>query len=75
MQPNFGSQIGFSAEHSPLSGWYEQTPPLQVSLVQASPSLQSVSTQQALQPSPTQHLVPMAQGSKAQLPFTHAPFV
>lgn len=55
MQPSLGSQIAVEASQLPLSGVLEHTPPLQLSLVQAIWSLQSVSPQQALQPS-LQHL-------------------
>ena len=56
-QPSFGSQIGVAVAQLPLSAVCEQTPPLQLSLVHATWSLQSVSAQHALQPSP-QHFSP-----------------
>ena len=76
MQPSFGSQIGFAATvQAPLSAWLEQTPPLHVSLVHATPSLQSASTQQTLQPWPVQHLSPPVHPVNAHFPLTQATLV
>ena len=68
-QPSFGSQIGVPAAQLVLSAVFEQVPLLHVSLVQAMPSLQSVSAQQPLQPE-SQHLVPAAQPANEHLPAT-----
>ena len=74
MQPPLdGSQVGAEAGHWLLSALCEQTPPLQVSTVQATLSLlQSASPQHALQPS-AQHFMLPAQGLKLHLPPTQEP--
>jgi len=71
-QPLLSSeQVGALGGQALLSGVLLQVPPLQLSLVQAMPSLQSVSLQQALQPS-AQHLVPGPHSFGEHLPSTHA---
>jgi hypothetical protein len=69
MQPSFASQMGDALVQAPSSALFAQIPPLHVSLVQAIPSSQSVSAQQALQPLPLpQHFPPLTQDGNEHLP-------
>ena len=71
--PLLGSHVS-PVPQAVLFGVFEHLPAEQVSVVQAIKSSQSESLQQVvLQPTPAQHLPPLAHTANEQLPFTHLP--
>ena len=70
--PLLGSQVNPEPQTA-LFGVCVHLPPEQESVVHAMRSSQSLSAQQALQPTPAQQLPPFTQVPKEQLPPTHLP--
>jgi hypothetical protein len=70
--PFFGSQLR-PVPQAALFGVFEQLPAEQVSVVHAIKSSQSLSPQHVAQPLAPQHLPPLGQVAKLQLPLTQLP--